>query len=130
MYGCETWTIGEAERKRIEAFEMWFYRRMMNIKWMDKITNEEVLGRIGERRTLWKSLKKRRRQMMGHTLRHGGLLRDILEGEVGKKRGRGRPRLKYFDQIFGDMGCETFRQVKELARLRAEWRRVFASNQS
>ena len=57
MYGCKTWTIGEA---RLEAFEMWCYRRMMNIKWMDKITNEEVLGRIGERRTLWKSLKKRR----------------------------------------------------------------------
>ena len=88
MYGCETWTIGEAERKRLEAFEMWCYRRMMNIKWMDRTTNEEVLGRIGERRTLWKSLKKRRGQMMGQTLRHGGLLRDILEGEVGKKGGR------------------------------------------
>ena len=80
MYGCETWTIGEAERKILEAFEMWCYRRMMNIKWMDKITNEEVLEIIGERRTLW----KRRGQMMGHTLSHGGLLRDILEGEVGK----------------------------------------------
>ena len=46
----------------------------MNIKRMDRITNEEVLGRIGERRTLWKSLKKRRGQLMGHTLRHGGYL--------------------------------------------------------
>ena len=49
LYGCETWTIGETERKRLEAFEMWCYRRMMNIKWMNRITNEEVLGRIGER---------------------------------------------------------------------------------
>ena len=61
---------------------------------------------------------------MGHTLRHGGLLRDILEGEVGKKRGR--PRLKYFDQIIRDMGCETFREVKQLAGDGAEWRRVVA----
>ena len=76
---------------------------------MDRITNEEVIGRIGERRTLWKSPRKRRGQMMGHTLRHGGLLRDIL----GKKRGR--PRLKYLDQIIGDMGCETFIEVKQLA---------------
>ena len=51
--------------------------------------------------------------MMGHTLRRGGLLRDILKGEVGKKRGR--PRLEYFDHIIKDMECETFRQVKELA---------------
>ena len=99
---------------------------MMNIKWMDRITNEEVLGRIGE--SLWKSLRKRRGQMMGHILRHWCSLSDILEGEVGKKRRR--PRLKYFDQIIGDMGCETFREVKELARDRAEWRRVVASNQS
>ena len=56
MFGCKTWTIREAERKRLEAFEMSWYRRMMNIKWMKRITNEEVLGRIGERRTLWKSL--------------------------------------------------------------------------
>ena len=51
----------------------------MDIKWIDRITNE-VLGRIEERRTLWKSLRKKRGQMIGHTLRHGGLLRDILEG--------------------------------------------------
>ena len=130
MYGCETWTIGEAERIRLEAFEMWRYRRMKNIKWMDRVTNKKVLGRIGERRTLWKSLKKRRGQMTGHTLRHGGLLRDILEGEVGKKGGRERLRLKYFDQIIGDMGCETLREVKQLAGDRAEWRGVVVSNQS
>ena len=97
---------------------------------MDRITNEEVLGRIRERRTLWKSLKKRKGQMMGHTLRRGGLLGDILEGEMGKKRGRGRPRLKYYDQIIGYMGCETFREAKQLAGDRAEWRRVVASNRS
>ena len=81
---------------------------------MDRITNEEVRERIGERRTLWKSLRKRRGQMMGHTLRN--LLRDILGG--GEKWGR--PRLEYFDQIIREMGCETFREVKELAWDRAE----------
>ena len=65
-----------------------------------------------------------------HTKTRGTLFRGILEGEVGKKRGRGRPRLKYFDQIIQDMGCETFREVKQLAGDRAEWRRVVASNQS
>ena len=105
----------------------------MNIKWMDKITNEEVFGRIGERRTLWKSLRKRRGQMMGHTdtETRGTLFRDyILEEEVGQKRASGRPRLEYFDQIIGGMECETFREVKQLAGERAEWRRAVASNQS
>ena len=128
MYGCETWRVGEAERKRLEAFEMWCYRSMLKINWIDRITNEEVLERIGERRTLWKSQRKRRGRMMGHTLRHGGLHRDILEGEVRKKRGR--PRLKYFDQIIGDMGCETFREVNQLAGDIVEFRLVVASNQS
>ena len=57
---------------------------------------------------------------MGYILRHGRLIRDILEGEVGKSRGRRRPRLKYFDQIIRDMGCETFREVKQRAGDRAE----------
>ena len=68
--------------------------------------------------------------MKGHPLRHGGLLREILEGEVGNKRGRERPRLEYFEQIIRDMGCETFREVKQLAWDRAVWRRVVVSNQS
>ena len=70
------------------------------------------------------TLCNRRGQMMWHRRRHGGLLRDILEREVGKKRGK--PRLKYFDQIIGDMGCETFRaQTAGMGQ-----RRVVASNQS
>ena len=65
MYGCETWTVGETERKRLEAFEIWCYRRMLEIKRLDRITNEQVLKRIGERISLWKSMRKRRAQMMG-----------------------------------------------------------------
>ena len=68
------------------------------------------------------SLRKKSGQMMGHTLRHRGLFKDILEGEEGNKRGR--PRKKYFDQIIGDMGCETFREVKQLAGDRAQWKNV------
>ena len=94
MYGCETL---DNWRKRLEAFEMSCYRRMRNIKWMDKITNEEVLGRIGERRTLWKSLKKRRGQMMGHTLRHGGLLRG---GYLGRGGGKEKKKRKAQIKIF------------------------------
>ena len=67
----------------------------MNIKWMDRITSEEVLRRIGERRTLWKSLRKRKGQKMGHTLRHGGLLRGCLGG-IGEKKGKGKAQIRLF----------------------------------
>ena len=74
---------------------MWCYRRIINIKWMDRITNEEVLGRIGERRTLWKSLRKRRGQMMGHTHTE---TQGIVKGYLGSGRGKekGKDQIKIF----------------------------------
>jgi hypothetical protein len=54
LYGSETWTLGEAEKKRIVAFEMWCYRRMLKIPWVDRVTNEEVLRKIEEEKPgLW-----------------------------------------------------------------------------
>jgi hypothetical protein len=53
LYGSETWTLGEAEKKRIVAFEMWCYRRMLKIPWVDRVTNEEVLRKIEEKPGLW-----------------------------------------------------------------------------
>ena len=72
---------------------MWCYRRMINIKWMDRITNEEVIGRIGERRILWKSLKKRRGQMIGHTQTQA---RGIAYGYLGRGGGKekGKAQIK------------------------------------
>lgn len=128
LYGCETWTVGEADRKKLEAFEMWCYRRMMKIPWIDRVSNREVLERVGEERNIWKTVKKRRNRMVGHLLRHEGLVRDILEAEVGIKRRRGRPRLDYCSQIVRDVGCSTFREMRRLAQDRKRWR--YASNQS
>src|SRR5579871_6926004 len=83
LYGCETWTVEPEERWRIEAFEMWCYRRMLGIKWEEHITNEEVLNRIGEKRSVWNYLIRRRDRLVGHILRHpsevGGNMGIILE---------------------------------------------------
>ena len=76
---------------------------------------------------MWKSLRKRKGQMLRYTLRHGGSLSDTLDGEVRKKR----ERLEYFDKIIGYMGCETFREVKELTGMRqSRVEPVVVSNQS
>ena len=53
LYGSETWTVGAQERRRIEAFEMWCYCRMLKIRWEDRVTNETVLQMMGESRNIW-----------------------------------------------------------------------------
>ena len=60
LHECDAWTIGKAERRRLEAFEMWCYRKLLKISWVDKVTNEEVLILVNERRTLYASIKRRR----------------------------------------------------------------------
>lgn len=59
LYGCETWKISTAERKKLEAFEMQCYHKMLKIKWVDRITNETVLNRIKEKKVLWYTIKVR-----------------------------------------------------------------------
>ena len=128
LYGSETWTISSLDRKRIEAFEMWCYRRILKIRWVDYVTNEEVLNRIGEKEKLWHNLTKRRDRLIGHILRHQGITNLVLEGSVGGKNRRGRPRDEYSKQIQKDVGCNSYSEMKKLAQDRVAWRA--ASNQS
>ena len=124
LYGSETCMISSSERRRIEAFEMWCYRRMLKVRWVDRITNEEILNRIGERRTIWHNLTRRRDRMIGHILRHPGLAQLFSEGSVGGKNGIGRPRYEYDKQIRADVGCSGYVEMKRLARDRVAWRAV------
>ena len=128
LYGSENWTIGVSEKKRLEAFEMWCYRRMLKIRRVDKVTNEEVLRQIDEERSIWKNIVKRRDRLIGHILRHPGIVALILEGQVEGKNCVGRPRLEYVKQIVGDVGCRGYTEMKRLALDRESWRA--ASNQS
>ena len=99
------------------------YRRMLNVEWVYRIKNEEVLEKIREKRTLWKNLKKRK------SLNDRAQDKTWRIAKVGKKRGKGKTWIvEHIPQIMKDMGCRTFRVVKELAWDRIEWRRVFASN--
>jgi hypothetical protein len=88
LYRCETWTIAREEIRRIKTFEMWCYRRMKKIRWTDRITNEEVLERISKRKSMWKSIQKRRNELIGPILRYDGLLLLILEGIIDGKNHR------------------------------------------
>jgi hypothetical protein len=92
LYGCETWTLRKDEMKRLEAFEMWIWRRIMKISWKDHVTNEEVLRRVNEKRIILDIITRRQRNWIGHILRGNSLMKEILEGRLQEKRAKGKPR--------------------------------------
>ena len=98
-YGCETWTLTEVLEDKIEAFEMWCFRRIGRISWKDKVTNQAVLQKLGTERNLLKSIKQRQLRYYGHIKRQNGFLCEALEGKLEGKRPRGRPRTNWMGNI-------------------------------
>jgi hypothetical protein len=92
LYGCETWTLRKEETDRLNAFEMWIWRRMERVRYKDEKINQEVLSQIGESRKLVHTVLRRKKNRIGHVVRHDCLMRDVIEGRMEGKRGRGRPR--------------------------------------
>ena len=119
FYGAETWTLRRSEEKRIEAFEMWIWRRMERVKWTDRIRNEAVLERVGEERMMLKLIRKRKRNWLGHWMRRKCLLKDALEGMVNERRVRGRIRYQMVDDI---EICGSYAETKRKAENRKDWR--------
>jgi hypothetical protein len=118
LYGCETWALRKVDFRRLEALEMWLWRRMEKISWTEKKKNEDVLKDIGEDRVLVKTIVKRKKKWLGHMLRSGGLVKDVLEGRMEGKRPRGRKRIGMFDELMED----SYVDMKRRAENRAEWR--------
>ena len=92
LYASETWTIDAQSWKRIEAFEMWCWRRMMRLSYKDHVTNDEVLRRTNSKRSLREEITKRKLQYFGHVIRREKLQRVLMDGKIEGSRGRGRPR--------------------------------------
>ena len=90
--------IKKIERK-INAFEMWTFRRMGKVSWKDKKTNEEVCTTLNIRPELLKTIKSRKLKYFGHTKRHGSVCRQIMDGKVEGKRKRGRPLRTWIDDV-------------------------------
>jgi hypothetical protein len=76
---------------------------MERISWKDHVTNEAVLGIVGEHRCSVESIRNRKKEWIGHVVRGGGLLRDVIEGKMEKKRLRATKRLGMIDELYGDL---------------------------
>ena len=131
LYGAEGWTLTLDLRRKIEAAEMWFYRRVLKIAWTEKETNANVLRRAGVEKTgLLREVFRRKLMYFGHACRHPGLDNEIVFGLVAGKRGRGRPPMQWADSIYQlfeayaaatpQLNCDS---PVRLAANRKEWRR-------
>lgn len=100
----EKFTIDLA-KNRLKAIEMWCFEKMLKIPWIGRVTNEEVLNKIKEKRQLWKSIQSRRDKMIGHILRNRSLLKTIIEGDIQGQIGKRKLR-KYMTQIMKDIDKE------------------------
>ena len=120
LYGCETWTLRKAERDKLEAFEMWIWRRMERVSWKDKKSNEQVLHDVGEERSMLETIVKRKKNWIGHVLRGDGMMKDMIEGGIEGKRAVGKPRQGMLYEL---MEGRSYEQMKRKAEDRELWRK-------
>ena len=109
--------------KRLEAAEMWFYRRILRVSYADHITNEEVLDRLSITRQLINQIRKRQIEFFGHVIRNKELENIIVTGKLDGKRSRGRPRLTNLNSLSRWFGVEE-RELIRLAQSREEWKTI------
>ena len=118
LYGAETWALRAEDIKRIEAFEMWVWRKMQKVRWSERKTNEEVLEMIDEQRSLMDRIIRSKKKWIGHIVRGDGLLKEVIEGRMVGKRPRGRKRIGFLNLIKKG----TYGEMKRMAEDRNVWR--------
>ena len=127
-YGSEAWALTRKDEERIRAFEMWCYKRLLRVKWMDKKRNKEVLDELGVTTpVLMSQIRRRRLRYYGHIARGGSLENDIAEGMVPGKRSKGRPAVKWSDDLRMTVADRSFANAKRLTGNRVEWRNIITT---
>jgi hypothetical protein len=126
LYGSESWTLNKMMEDKINAFEMWVYRRIGHISWKEKKTNKAVLEMLGMKQDLLKEVKTRQLKYFGHLKRHDSLLKNILEGRVEGKRARGGQRYMWENNIKRWTG-NSMTECTNGTRDRQRWRSIVAN---
>ena len=104
MYGCESWTVKKAECRRIDAFELWRWRRLLRVPWTARRSNQSILKEISPEISLEGMMLKLKLQYFGHLMRRvDSLEKTLMLGGIGGRRRRGRPRMRWLDGITDSM---------------------------
>jgi hypothetical protein len=93
------WTVRKLDQKCLESFEMWRWRRMEKISWMDPVNNEAGLHRVKEERNILHTIRRRKANSIGHILRSNCLLSHVIEGKITETRRRGRRHTQLLDDL-------------------------------
>ena len=99
IYGCESCAMTSGDKKRVDAFELGCYRRLLRVSWMERKTNNWVLEKIGSVLTLRKILAERTMWFFGHIVRKNGEEKRLMQGKMEGKRRRGRPETNWFQDV-------------------------------